>query len=115
MLKQKIWYTNQSMSIEIGIIGATGKMGRRLIALGLQDPSLHMAIGICSQPRAEIIRDLGIPCTANFADLTPACVLIDFSTASLLPSILDFALKNQKPLVIGTTGHQEKAFDLLQE
>ncbi len=103
------------MSIEIGIIGATGKMGRRLIALGRQDPSLHVALGLCSQASLEQGKDLAIPCTTNFDDLAHVHVVIDFSTSSLLPSILEFANNYQKPLVIGTTGHEEKELELLRE
>jgi 4-hydroxy-tetrahydrodipicolinate reductase len=100
-------------AIKVGIIGAAGKMGRRLTALGLEDPALYMAKGICSEECNE--SDLEIPRSTNLADLSSVDIAIDFSTPSLLPAILDFAKEQKKPLVIGTTGHAENALEMLIE
>lgn len=88
------------MAIRIGIIGATGKMGKRLAEIGSCDPD----ITICGKvSRAN-----------EFSSLSQSEIVIDFSNASLLPSILEFGLHTDKPLVIGTTGHEDKHLEAIK-
>ncbi len=99
-----------TVPIDIGLIGATGKMGKRIIALCDKDPHLRISVGICSKPTEQA----GIVCSHHLSALSSVQIAIDFSTAALLPSIVDFALQNKTPLVIGTTGLDEKHFTLLR-
>lgn len=89
------------MAIGIGVIGASGKMGRRLLEIGSQDPAIFIA---AKASRAN-----------EFDGLQQADIAIDFSNASLLPCILEFGLRSKKPLVIGTTGHARADLEAIQE
>lgn len=110
------------MSIRIGIIGASGKMGRRLIALCHSDKNVALVGGLCSQQSTALGQDLGslgnthllgVYASASFDTLINSDVLIDFSTPLLLPDLLSFSVATKKPLVMGTTGLSEKNREIL--
>jgi len=89
------------MVIGVGIIGASGKMGLRLLDAGSKDSEIFIA---------------GTASHANeFERLQQADIAIDFSNASLLPKILEFGLRTKKPLVIGTTGHGKAELEEMKE
>ena len=75
----------------IGLLGASGRMGRAIAAV-LQDSTEAQLAGGCA--RGEDAGALGSGCD----------VLVDFSAADALPLNLEVALAAGKPLVIGTTG-----------
>jgi 4-hydroxy-tetrahydrodipicolinate reductase len=89
------------MAIGLGIIGASGKMGRRLLEIGSKDPDIFIA-GKASRGN-------------EFDNLQYADIAIDFSNASLLSMILEFGLRTKKPLVIGTTGHALSELEAMKE
>ncbi len=81
------------MTTQIGLIGAYGKMGQTLISCITKDTELSLCWKLGSQtPR-------------NF--LSPADIIIDFSSARALLDNLALAQKMHTPLVLGTTGLQE--------
>ncbi|EMY60417.1 4-hydroxy-tetrahydrodipicolinate reductase [Leptospira terpstrae] len=110
--------------IKVGVIGAGGRMGKAIIqVLSLSKKSeLSAAIvregaiyaGFDSGNHAGI-KETGILLST---DLQKACetsdVLIDFSTHTGFESILNSALANKKPLVIGTTGLTDSDKSLIQ-
>ena len=75
----------------IGLLGASGRMGRAIAAV-LQDSTEAQLAGGCA--RGEDAGALGAGCD----------VLVDFSAPDALPLNLEIALAAGKPLVIGTTG-----------
>ena len=75
----------------IGLLGASGRMGRAIAAV-LQDSTEAQLAGGCA--RGEDAGALGAGCD----------VLVDFSAPDALPLNLEVALAAGKPLVIGTTG-----------
>src|SRR3546814_18324472 len=77
----------------IGIIGSAGRMGVALAA----------AISEAGQ------RGCGVDKGGNVAKLPPvADVLADFSSPGAHEATLDHCSAAQNPMVIGTTGHEER-------
>ena len=103
------------MDLSIGIIGATGKMGRALLLSACKDLEVKIGGGCASAHSPHIGRDLGqlvgwdilnVPLSSNIDDFAEKSeVLIDFSLPNVTLENLRSAIKHQKPLVIGSTGH----------
>jgi 4-hydroxy-tetrahydrodipicolinate reductase len=75
--------------LHLALLGATGKMGQRILELALQDPELHIT-------------------SANLSALLQCDVAIDFTLPEATENHLNAAIQARKPLVLGTTGHDEK-------
>jgi len=101
--------------INVGIHGSTGRVGRLLIDNLSKDkeakPSVLHAIDDFSftPPKDAIITD------NVTALLSQSDVVIDFTIAMGTQTLLENALQNPTPLVIGTTGLDEHQFNLLKE
>jgi 4-hydroxy-tetrahydrodipicolinate reductase len=100
-LKTNIMLNLGVMVIGIGIIGASGKMGQRLLFVGSKDPEIFIS------GKASHAHELN--------NLRKADLLIDFSNVSLLPTILEFVLQTKKPLVIGTTGYSPSLIESVRK
>jgi len=96
---------------KIGIGGAAGRMGRRLVALGHEDPALTVvgAVDAPSHPDAGAdagqlagVGRLGVPLAGELAG--GADVVIDFSLPAGFRRTLAWCREARTPLVIGTTG-----------
>lgn len=90
--------------IRAAIIGITGKMGKALIEA---TPLSFEIIGIsrfCSSNSNFTIKTV---------PLDTLDVLIDFSSYEALEDNLRVAISHHLPIVIGTTNHNEKAFNLM--
>ena len=85
------------MTVDIGIIGAAGRMGRA-IAIAAEAGGARIAGGI-GRDGAVIGSHGDLPALAQASD-----VLIDFSTRDALPTNLAAAVAADTPIVIGTTG-----------
>lgn len=85
--------------MRLGVVGASGKMGKRVIALAQQDPIFSSVI----------------PISRSLEELMNVDILIDFSVPQFIKPLLETAVRAKKPLVIGTTGHSEREKLLLQE
>jgi 4-hydroxy-tetrahydrodipicolinate reductase len=99
--------------LSIGIHGASGRMGTRLIQLIADDPALALAVALVREGHREIGRDAGIyagrPATGVLlSPSVPASAaidaMIDFSVPSAVPQITDCCVARKIPLVVGTTG-----------
>ncbi len=89
------------MTLSIGLIGATGKMGCKIAACIEKDPQMTLKWGLGSQ--------------SNRKELAPVDVIIDFSSSLALEENLILAQKHKTPLVIGTTGlqtYQQQSLEL---
>ena len=101
------------------IIGAAGRMGRRLIALLAEDSQLRLAGAIEAPGHALLGQDAGVvagvaplkvPLTADLnAALALGDVTIDFSAAEAVVGNVRAALAAQRACVIGTTGLSDAA------
>jgi 4-hydroxy-tetrahydrodipicolinate reductase len=80
------------MSTKVVIIGSQGRMGRALIACAANFRELEIVGQV----------DSGDDLSAVIAR---SDVVIDFSSHSVTPAIVELCAKNKKAIVIGTTGH----------
>jgi 4-hydroxy-tetrahydrodipicolinate reductase len=101
--------------IHIAIHGAAGRMGQRLVALASVDPELQVvaAIDAAGHPRlgedagtVAGVRPLGVPLSCELDARADA--IVDFSAPQAVDKILDAALAGRIPLVLATTGLDER-------
>jgi 4-hydroxy-tetrahydrodipicolinate reductase len=104
----------------IGVNGAAGRMGGRLVALARQDPELSLGAALEAPGHPLLGRDAGEVAGAGAAgvairpDLPPGTrldVLIDFSTPEGTQGALVLCLERRLPLVVATTGHSQAQRD----
>ena len=87
--------------IHIGICGALGRMGKE--------------IELCLKDDKEAILGFAFDKGAKLDELfEKSSVIIDFSVPNATKALLEFARTSPKPLVIGTTGLDEKTLELMQ-
>ena len=97
--------------INVIIHGCGGKMGKVVECLVKEDSQLTVAAGI--DPR-DIQADYPVfnsvdKCTVK------ADVIIDFSTASAVPALLDYCVKTGTPAVLCTTGFSDELNNKVRE
>lgn len=97
--------------LKLGVNGAAGRMGQRVVALAAQDPGLKVTAAYESASSSKIgqdagtlagIGELGVRVTSTVD--TPVDVIIDFSTPEGCSHILTICQEKKIPLVIATTG-----------
>jgi len=97
--------------IDIGVTGAAGRMGRRLIALAREESDLRVVAAVERAGAPQVGRDagevagigpIGVPISAAL-DTVPQ-VLIDFSAATATTGWTATCRQKGIALVIGTTG-----------
>ena len=76
------------------ITGSKGRMGQALVACAKNFPDLQVV--------AQVDRDDNLAGAISKAD-----VVVDFSLHSATPSVVELCAKNNKAVVIGTTGHSD--------
>ena len=99
---KKMIYRDNSHALcygDVGIIGASGRMGKRIIA-ALEKRGNYRSIGGYDQEYWE----KGILFSSLDALFQQSTVVLDFSAAALFPDILKAAHHHPKPMVLGTTG-----------
>ncbi|MFO0014712.1 MAG: 4-hydroxy-tetrahydrodipicolinate reductase [Planctomycetota bacterium] len=109
-------------SIRLVIFGASGRNGRRLIALGHADPSVQLVgalVGSASRHHAQDagqvagIGPIGLPLTNQWP--TPIDAVIDFSSPEGCMTALEHCAAHGVPLVIATTGLHETQIRRIEE
>jgi 4-hydroxy-tetrahydrodipicolinate reductase len=102
------------MRTTIGINGACGRMGQRLIALAHEDKQLTIGAALDAPNHPGMGHDageiagvgkIGVPVTATVPLSKHLNVMIDFSTPEGTMSALLVCLERKIPLVVATTGH----------
>ena len=109
---QPVFGRIQSMTnIRIGINGAAGRMGHRIIALTKADPELELTAALEKTGHPRMGQDageqagigtLGVPLTVKLEKNID--VLIDFSSPKGTDALLERCIELQIPLVVATTG-----------
>ena len=90
--------------VEVILHGCNGRMGQMLSELISKDEEMTVVAGI--EPSGEAKNDY--PVYKSFDELKEtADVIIDFSTASAIDSLLDYCEKTHTPLVLCSTGLSE--------
>jgi len=119
---------NRELGIMINaiVMGASGKMGGRIISL-IQDPSSGVRlVGAVEKKGATAVgRDAGeaagcgrlqIPIVDRIDKILPQCdVVIDFTEPSATLGILPAVADARKAIVIGTTGFSKKETDAIRD
>ena len=102
------------MKILIGVNGACGLMGQRLIALASQDPQLGLSAALDAPGHANIGKDagelagvgaLGTKLTPDLPLSTRVDAMIDFSQPAGTMAVLKQCITRRIPVVVATTGH----------
>lgn len=97
--------------IKLGVNGAAGRMGQRVVALAAQDSKFHVVEAYEAANSSKLGRDageiagagtLGVPIRSTIEQQVD--VVIDFSTPEGCLQILALCQDRQIPLVIATTG-----------
>ncbi|MFO0809679.1 MAG: 4-hydroxy-tetrahydrodipicolinate reductase [Gemmataceae bacterium] len=108
------------MKINLGVNGACGRMGRRIIDLAYADPDVTLAAALEAPDHPLLGRDigeevgvgaLGLPVVAELPISTRLDVLIDFSSPDGTSRVLSTCAARRIPILVATTGHnaQQKA------
>jgi 4-hydroxy-tetrahydrodipicolinate reductase len=99
------------MAIRIGINGAAGRMGQRLVALATTDADLKIVAALEHAAHPQLGTDAGVvagigPIGVALSSGVPdgVDVMIDFSVPAATAAILDACLAKKTPLVVATTG-----------
>jgi 4-hydroxy-tetrahydrodipicolinate reductase len=102
------------MKTLIGINGAAGRMGQRLVALALEDASLSVAAALEAAGNPRLGADagevcgagkIGVPLRSELPLEQRLDVMIDFSSPEGTMSVLPVCVQRRIPLVLATTGH----------
>ena len=102
--------------IKIGINGACGKMGKRIIALAQEDKGLAAVVALESSTHPSIGQVCaGLEVTDDTSKIAECDCLIDFSAPLATTFCLEQAVKFKKPLVIGTTGLESVQQEKIKE
>jgi 4-hydroxy-tetrahydrodipicolinate reductase len=104
------------MSLRIAINGAAGRMGQRLVALATADADLEVAAAIECPGHPQLGQDAGVLASTGAIDVPlgttlgdAAQVAIDFSLPEGAETILAACRREKIPLVLATTGLDERA------
>lgn len=97
--------------IKILLSGAHGRMGKAVIAATADNSNMEVISGVDitdGDSAFPVYHDINL--TVEKPD-----VIIDFSHHTSLPSIMEYAVKNNIPAVIATTGHTEEESNIMKE
>jgi 4-hydroxy-tetrahydrodipicolinate reductase len=99
--------------LKVGIHGALGRMGRRLIELIAQDPGFTLGAALVSERNPYIGQDAnvmvgqaaaGVSVCHSLSDSAVIDVMIDFSLPAAAVNAAECCRLRKIPLVVGTTG-----------
>lgn len=100
--------------IKIAICGACGKMGANISELLKGDGEAEYFCGI--DPRGGQAGDCGVTVYPSFKDIkVKPDVIIDFSSPAVLSDELEYAVANNVPAVIGSTGFTPAQIEEINE
>ncbi|MFL5339819.1 MAG: 4-hydroxy-tetrahydrodipicolinate reductase [Gemmataceae bacterium] len=102
------------MKTHIGINGACGRMGQRLVALAKEDPELAVVAALDTAGHPQLgadaghiagVGDIGVKIAAELPLTTRIDAMIDFSLPEGTVAVLTTCVTRKIPLVVATTGH----------
>ena len=110
------------MGTKLVVIGAAGRMGRRILSLAAESGQFDIIAAIERPGHPDIGKVYGLesasgPIEVVLTDTYPAAaadVAIDFSQPEAVDKTIDYCLKNNVALVSGTTGLSEKQRDKIK-
>jgi len=100
------------MGTKLAVIGAGGRMGRRILSLAIESGRFDIVAAVERPDHPDIGKDSGLvagsgPTGVVLADAYPTAavdVAIDFSQAEAADRTIEYCLENKLSLVSGTTG-----------
>lgn len=99
------------MKPKLAVIGAAGRMGKRIMSLAVEDEHFEIVAAIEKKDHPDIGKDAGLVAAAGPIDIKidtiypgDADVVIDFSQPKTTDKTIEYCLENQAALVLGTTG-----------
>ncbi|MSU77661.1 MAG: 4-hydroxy-tetrahydrodipicolinate reductase [Gemmataceae bacterium] len=104
------------MKTKIGVNGALGRMGKRILQLAHEDKSLHITAALDTPSHPRIGHDageeagigrLGVPVVGVLPIDARVEAIIDFSMPEGTMHVLKTCVDRRIPLVVATTGHTE--------
>lgn len=110
--------------IRVAVAGAAGRMGREVVKMVLEDPSLQLvaAIGLNHEGTDAAVLvgmpECGVPITSNLErTLTESRphVMVDFTTPASVYDNTETAIRYGVAPVVGTTGFTPEQIDLLDK
>ncbi|MBI2807381.1 MAG: 4-hydroxy-tetrahydrodipicolinate reductase [Planctomycetes bacterium] len=102
------------MKTKVGVNGACGRMGKRIVQLAHEDHDLQIVAAVDYAGNPEMGQDigvaagvgkLGVPVTATIPLEVHPDAVIDFSMPEGTMGILKTCVERHIPLVVATTGH----------
>ena len=94
--------------VKVGVSGASGKMGKRIIALASDSRDLEVVFGLEDKNHPQVGKTIDkVEISADSASIEACDCLIDFSAPKATLEYLGYAVKFKKCMVIGTTGLDE--------
>ena len=102
--------------IKLGVTGACGKMGRRILELASHDKDFEISLALEKKGLPQIGKELGkIKISSNLDGIFLIDVLIDFTLPDAAEATLSYAAKYKKALVLGTTGLTDTQIQKVEE
>lgn len=111
------------MKVKVAILGCSGRMGRNLIQAAIEHESVELVGGSVRETSSFANFDLGELAgigsigkntSTNLSELTEADVFIDFTSIETTLENIEWCKKNQKSLVIGTTGFNDEQVEQIK-
>lgn len=109
------------MRPKLVIVGAAGRMGRRIISLSIDAGWFDIIAAIETKGHPDIGRDAGLgtsvgPINVKLDSAYPAAadMVIDFSQPAAADKTIDYCLKAGTAMVLGTTGLSEKQYEKIK-
>lgn len=103
--------------VRIVISGIFGRMGSRIFSLAKEDKEIEVVAGLEAKEHPMVGREIqsGVKVYAEAEKgISPAQVLIEFTTPQATLEHLEIAREAKKAIVIGTTGFDEKEINLIR-
>ncbi|MDD3296795.1 MAG: 4-hydroxy-tetrahydrodipicolinate reductase [Candidatus Omnitrophica bacterium] len=102
--------------INLGINGARGKIGQRIMSLALADSNYGVSFGLERQGHPEIGKTIsGVVITDDCEKISDCECFVDFTCPAATLNCLSYLVKYDKPVVIGTTGFDEEGRNRIAE
>jgi len=100
----------------VGVTGARGRMGQRIIKLAKEEETLNVVLGLEKKGHPDIGKTIdGVIITDSQDEINSCDCLIDFSHPSATIENLEYLLKFKKCAVIGTTGFNKDQLNKINE
>ena len=103
------------MSIKVGILGATGRMGAHLIKNVQEEPELELAAVHVYDELTQTLPKEVLVTNSIRALLEASDVIIDFSAPAATQALCEEAMETPRGLVIATTGLSQHQKNLIEE